>query len=186
MSDDQPKMVFISLAAKPLAGWFSMIERGSFQTLFLGIIAGVMVVAALDAASSVSVSNARVSWWFGPHDLIWPGWIVGKLLQAASVFHPGLHVCGGWREGFDPIRGRQKSLASELGKLLRGCGRLLHFQGPGRSTTCMMTEIFVVAVGSCQPSPRAFTKASDPRHAFFPLLAPETLARGPWYGARSP
>jgi predicted PurR-regulated permease PerM len=32
-----------------------LIERGSIQTLFLGIIAGVMVVAALDAASLIAV-----------------------------------------------------------------------------------------------------------------------------------
>jgi len=36
-------------------GWFSRIERGALQTLFLGIIAGVLGVAALDAASLIAV-----------------------------------------------------------------------------------------------------------------------------------
>ncbi len=40
---------------EPKAGWFSTRDRGTFQTLFLGIIAGVMGLAALDAASLIAI-----------------------------------------------------------------------------------------------------------------------------------
>ena len=55
MSDDQSDKISIPTLSKPLDGWFSTLERGSFQTLFLGIIAGVMVLAALDAASLIAI-----------------------------------------------------------------------------------------------------------------------------------
>ncbi|MCC6006357.1 MAG: AI-2E family transporter [Rhodobacteraceae bacterium] len=37
------------------AGWFSRLDRGALQTVFLGIIAGVMTLAALDAASLIAI-----------------------------------------------------------------------------------------------------------------------------------
>jgi predicted PurR-regulated permease PerM len=37
------------------AGWFSRLDRGALQTLLLGIIAGVVILAALDAASLIAV-----------------------------------------------------------------------------------------------------------------------------------
>jgi predicted PurR-regulated permease PerM len=37
------------------AGWFSRLDRGALQTVFLGIIACVMTVAALDAASLIAI-----------------------------------------------------------------------------------------------------------------------------------
>ncbi len=55
MSETHPKMASLRPGPTPFGGWFSLIERGSVQTLFLGIIAGVMVVAALDAASLIAV-----------------------------------------------------------------------------------------------------------------------------------
>lgn len=36
-------------------GWFSRLDRGALQTLLLGIIAGVVILAALDAASLIAV-----------------------------------------------------------------------------------------------------------------------------------
>jgi predicted PurR-regulated permease PerM len=40
--------------ARP-AGWFSRLDRGALQTLFLGVIAGVLTLAALDAASLIAI-----------------------------------------------------------------------------------------------------------------------------------
>ncbi|MFO8127052.1 AI-2E family transporter [Yoonia sp.] len=37
------------------AGWFSSLDRGAFQTVFLGIIAGVVVLASLRAASLIAI-----------------------------------------------------------------------------------------------------------------------------------
>jgi len=39
----------------PVAGWFSMLDRGGVQTVLLGIIAGVLILAALDGASLIAV-----------------------------------------------------------------------------------------------------------------------------------
>ncbi|WP_104017246.1 AI-2E family transporter [Roseovarius nitratireducens] len=55
MSEDQAKTISTPTRSKPVGGWFSTLERGSFQTLFLGIIAGVMALAALDAASLIAI-----------------------------------------------------------------------------------------------------------------------------------
>lgn len=55
MSDDQAKTISTPPLSKPVGGWFSTLERGSFQTLFLGIIAGVTALAALDAASLIAI-----------------------------------------------------------------------------------------------------------------------------------
>jgi predicted PurR-regulated permease PerM len=55
MSETDPKMSSLRPRPTPTGGWFSLIERGSIQTLFLGIIAGVMVVAALVAATLLAV-----------------------------------------------------------------------------------------------------------------------------------
>lgn len=41
--------------AIPAGGWFSTLERGAFQTAFLGIIAGLMVLAALDVVSVIAI-----------------------------------------------------------------------------------------------------------------------------------
>lgn len=39
----------------PAGGWFSTLERGAFQTAFLGIIAGLMVLAALEMVSVIVI-----------------------------------------------------------------------------------------------------------------------------------
>ncbi|MBC7157753.1 MAG: AI-2E family transporter [Rhodobacteraceae bacterium] len=39
----------------PVAGWFSMLDRSGVQTVLLGIIAGVLILAALDGASLIAV-----------------------------------------------------------------------------------------------------------------------------------
>lgn len=39
----------------PIGGWFSSIDRSALQSLLLGVIAGVMMLAALDAASLIAV-----------------------------------------------------------------------------------------------------------------------------------
>lgn len=39
----------------PPGGWFSMLDRGGLQTTFLGIIAGVVIIAALNAASLIAI-----------------------------------------------------------------------------------------------------------------------------------
>jgi len=44
-----------SAGRAPPAGWFSRLDRGALQTVFLGIIAGVMTLAALDAASLIAI-----------------------------------------------------------------------------------------------------------------------------------
>lgn len=41
--------------AMPAGGWLSTLERGAFQTAFLGIIAGLMVLAALDVVSVIAI-----------------------------------------------------------------------------------------------------------------------------------
>jgi len=40
---------------RPQGGWFSSLDRGGLQSLLLGIIAGVMLLVALDAASMIAV-----------------------------------------------------------------------------------------------------------------------------------
>jgi len=39
----------------PVAGWFSSLDRSGVQTVLLGIIAGVLILAALDGASLIAV-----------------------------------------------------------------------------------------------------------------------------------
>jgi predicted PurR-regulated permease PerM len=41
--------------AMPAGGWLSTLERGAFQTAFLGIIAGLMVLTALDVVSVIAI-----------------------------------------------------------------------------------------------------------------------------------
>lgn len=41
--------------AGPSGGWFSSLDRGTIQSLLLGIIAGVMILAGLNAASLIAV-----------------------------------------------------------------------------------------------------------------------------------
>ncbi|MET4129796.1 AI-2E family transporter [Roseovarius sp. MBR-6] len=59
MADDQPEPALIASSPKPRAfgsgGWFSTLGLGTLQTAFLGIIAGLMTLAALDAASLIAV-----------------------------------------------------------------------------------------------------------------------------------
>ncbi len=50
----------LPLASKPprpasAGGWFASLDRGALQTVLLGIIAGVLVLAALDAASLIAI-----------------------------------------------------------------------------------------------------------------------------------
>lgn len=52
MSREEPRPAALSRSS---AGWFSTPECGTFQTLFLGIIAGVMAFAAPDAASLIAI-----------------------------------------------------------------------------------------------------------------------------------
>ncbi len=42
-------------SAAPVAGWFSRLDRGALQTVLLGAIAGVTMLAALDAASLIAI-----------------------------------------------------------------------------------------------------------------------------------
>jgi len=44
-----------SAGRAPPAGWFSRLDRAALQAVFLGIIAGVMTLAALDAASLIAI-----------------------------------------------------------------------------------------------------------------------------------
>jgi len=57
MAGDQPKTVLIASSPppKPVGGWFSTLGLGTLQTVFLGLIAGLMTLAALDAASLIAV-----------------------------------------------------------------------------------------------------------------------------------
>jgi len=59
MADDQQNPALIASSPKPTAfgrrGWFSTLGLGTLQTAFLGIIAGLMTIAALDAASLIAV-----------------------------------------------------------------------------------------------------------------------------------
>ncbi|MFO7757923.1 MAG: AI-2E family transporter [Roseovarius sp.] len=40
---------------RPASGWFATLERGAFQTAFLGVIAGLMLLAAMQAASLIVI-----------------------------------------------------------------------------------------------------------------------------------
>lgn len=55
MPRDKPKMPPSSGTAAPTSGWFSSLDRGAFQTVFLGIITGVVVLASLKAASLIAI-----------------------------------------------------------------------------------------------------------------------------------
>jgi predicted PurR-regulated permease PerM len=55
MSDDRPQSGAQRPQTPPPAGWFSLLDRGTLQTMFLGAIAGVTVIAALDAASLIAI-----------------------------------------------------------------------------------------------------------------------------------
>lgn len=55
MSEDPQPTKSMQPHSAQSAGWFSKLDRGSLQTLFLGIIAGVIALAALDAASFIVI-----------------------------------------------------------------------------------------------------------------------------------
>ncbi|WP_162300845.1 AI-2E family transporter [Alkalilacustris brevis] len=55
MSDDRLQPAPTQPHREASAGWFSRLDRGALQTLLLGIIAGVVILAALDAASLIAV-----------------------------------------------------------------------------------------------------------------------------------
>lgn len=42
-------------APGPVTGWFATLERGTFQTVFLGVIAGLMLLAAMQVASLIVI-----------------------------------------------------------------------------------------------------------------------------------
>jgi predicted PurR-regulated permease PerM len=55
MSDERPQPASTPPQRAASAGWFSRLDRGAIQTMLLGLIAGVMVLAALNAASLIAV-----------------------------------------------------------------------------------------------------------------------------------
>ncbi|MGY6633184.1 MAG: AI-2E family transporter [Alkalilacustris sp.] len=55
MPEDRPYTDRAPPRTTPLAGWFSRLDRGALQTLFLGVIAGVLTLAALDASSLIAI-----------------------------------------------------------------------------------------------------------------------------------
>ena len=55
MPDDHPHPEATRPSVAGSAGWFSALDRGALQTVFLGIIAGVLTLAALDAASLIAI-----------------------------------------------------------------------------------------------------------------------------------
>ena len=64
MSDDELNMASVSPSPKPVVGWYSSLGRNALQTVFLGIIAGVLILAALDAACFArSPSRPRSDGW---------------------------------------------------------------------------------------------------------------------------
>lgn len=55
MPSDSSQTTVAPPPVAPSAGWFAKLDRGALQTVFLGIIAGIMVLAALDAASLIVI-----------------------------------------------------------------------------------------------------------------------------------
>lgn len=55
MSDHDAELALRALPRTSVRGWFSSLERGALQTVLLGIIASVLLLAALDVATPIAV-----------------------------------------------------------------------------------------------------------------------------------
>lgn len=55
MPEDHPQAEAARTRPAPSAGWFSTLDRGALQTLLLGVIAGVTILAALVSASVIAI-----------------------------------------------------------------------------------------------------------------------------------
>ena len=55
MPDHDENLALSALPRTSVRGWFSGLERGALQTVLLGIIAGVLLLAALDVATPIAV-----------------------------------------------------------------------------------------------------------------------------------
>ena len=55
MPDHDAELACSALPRTSVSGWFSNLERGALQTVLLGIIAGVLLLAALDVATPIAV-----------------------------------------------------------------------------------------------------------------------------------
>ena len=55
MHDERQDLTLSPLRQAKGGGWFSRLDRGALQTLLLGMIAGVLILAALDTASLIAV-----------------------------------------------------------------------------------------------------------------------------------
>lgn len=55
MPDHDAHLAFRALSRPSVGGWFSNLERGAIQTVLLGVIASVLLLAALDVATPIAV-----------------------------------------------------------------------------------------------------------------------------------
>lgn len=98
MSDDRLPPASTPPPRGSAAGWFSGLDRGALQTVLLGIIAGVAILAALDAASLIAVPTVlailcaialapAVRWLerTGAPASLCAAFVVGGLLTGAAI-----------------------------------------------------------------------------------------------------
>lgn len=98
MTDERPQDASTSPRRAESTGWFSRIDRSALQTTLLGIIACVMVLAALNAASLIAVPTVlallcaialapSVHWLerTGAPASLCAAFVVGSLLSGAAI-----------------------------------------------------------------------------------------------------